>query len=67
MSEAAEADSMSESKWLDMAVDQAIAAQDGDPRRTTRRMLIVQWRLEAKVSQGFIRGVQYGRFKCCSG
>lgn len=67
MSEAAEADSMLESKWLDMAVDQAIAAQDGDPRRTTRSLLIVQWRLEAKVSQGFIRGVQYGRFKCCSG
>jgi len=31
MSEAAEADSMSESERLDMAVDQAIAAHDGDP------------------------------------
>ncbi|MBN9582489.1 MAG: hypothetical protein J0G37_13440 [Afipia sp.] len=31
MSEAAEADSMSESERLDMAVVQAIAAHDGDP------------------------------------
>lgn len=66
MSEAAEADSMSESERLDMAVDRAIAAHDGDPRRPTRSLLIVWRRLEAKVSQGFIRGVQYGRFKCCS-
>ena len=34
MSEAAEADSMSESERLDMAVVQAIAAHDGDPCRT---------------------------------
>ena len=67
MSEAAEADSMSESERLDMAVDQAIAAHDGYPRRTIRSLLLVQWQLEAKVSQGFIRGVQYGRFKCYSG
>jgi hypothetical protein len=50
MSEAAEANSMSESEWLDMAVDQAIAEHDGDPWRTIRTLLLVQWRLEAKVS-----------------
>ena len=50
-----------------MAEDQAIATHDGDPRRTIRSLLLVQWQLEAKVSQGFIRGVQYGRFKCYSG
>lgn len=67
MSEAVEADSISESEWLDLAVDQAIAAHDGDPRRTIRRLILTQWRLETKVSQGFIRGVQYGRFKCYNG
>ncbi|GAB1715020.1 MAG: hypothetical protein NTAFB05_00620 [Nitrobacter sp.] len=67
MSEAAGADSISESERLDMAVDQAIAEHDGDPRRTIRTLLLVQWRLEAKVSQGFIRGVRYGRFRCYNG
>lgn len=67
MSGAAEADSMSESERLDMAVDQAIAAHGGDLRRTIRSLLLVQWRLEAKVSQGFIRGVHYGRFYCYNG
>ncbi|WP_210311951.1 hypothetical protein [Afipia massiliensis] len=67
MSEVAEADSMSESERLDLAVDQAIAAHDGDPRRTVRSLLLVQWQLEAKVSQGFIRGVRYGRFHCYNG
>lgn len=67
MSEAAEADSMSASEWLNMAVDQAVAAHDGDLRRTIRSLLLVQRRLEAKVSQGFIRGVRYGRFHCYNG
>lgn len=58
---------MSESERLDMAADQAIAAHDGDPRRLIRSLLLVRWRLEAKLSRGFIRGVQYGRFKVLQG
>lgn len=66
--EAPEADSMSESKRLDMAVDQAIAAHDGDPRRTVQSLLLVHWQLEARSRRAsFTRGVLYGRFKCYSG
>lgn len=67
MPEAAEADSMLESERLDMAVDQAVAAHNGDLRRTIRSLLMVQWRLESKVSQGFTSGVRYGRFHCYNG
>jgi hypothetical protein len=67
MPEVAEADSMSESERLDMAINKVIAAHDGDPRRTIWSLLLIQWRLEAKVSQGFISGVRYGRFKCYNG
>lgn len=50
-----------------MAVDQDIAEHDGDLWRTLWTLLLVQWRLEAKVSQGFIRGVRYGCFHCYNG
>jgi len=69
--ERAPSDERSESERLDIAVDQAIAACGGDLRSTIRSLLLVieflEYELETKVSQGYIRGVNYGRFNTYSG
>ncbi len=67
MSELAEAAPVSESEQLESAVDQVIAIHDGDMRRAIRTLILIQKELETKVSQGFIRGVWHGRFKCYNG
>jgi len=67
MSEVAEADFISESERLELVVDQAVAAHDGDMRLAIRTLILMQQELETKVSQGFIRGVWHGRFRCYSG
>ncbi|MBN9598733.1 MAG: hypothetical protein J0G28_03520 [Afipia sp.] len=67
MPEAAEADSVSESEWLDTAVDQVIAAHGGDMRSAIRTLVLIERDLERSVSQGFVRGVRHGRFNCYNG
>lgn len=50
---------------LEAATDQAIAACGGDLRSTIRALILanefLQHELEAKVSTGYLRGVQRGR------
>jgi hypothetical protein len=69
--ERAPSDEQSESERLDIAVDQAIAACGGDLRSTIRSLLLVieylEYELETKVSQGYIRGVNHARFDAYSG
>ena len=67
MSGVAVADSVSESEQLELAVDRAIAAHNGDMRRAIRTLILLQQDLERKVSQGFVRGVWHGRVRCYSG
>jgi hypothetical protein len=65
------ADSQSESERLDVAADQAIAACGGDMRSTIRALILanefLEYELETKVSQGYLRGVKHGRFNTYSG
>jgi hypothetical protein len=65
------ADSQSESERLDVAADQAIEACGGDMRRTIRALTLanefLEYELETKVSQGYVRGVKHGRFNTYSG
>jgi hypothetical protein len=65
------ADSQSESERLDVAADQAIAACGGDMRSTIRALILanefLEYELETKVSQGYVRGVKHGRFNTYSG
>jgi len=60
-----------ETERLDAAADQAIAVFDGDMRRAIRALILaneyLEWELETKVSQGFVRGVKHGRFNTYSG
>jgi hypothetical protein len=64
-------DSQSESERLDVAADQAIAACGGDMRSTIRALILanefLEYELETKVSQGYVRGVKHGRFNTYSG
>ena len=64
-------DEQSESERLDIAADQAIAACGGDFRSTIRSLILaneyLEYELEAKVSQGYIRGVKHGRWNTYSG
>jgi len=52
-------------------VDEAIAACGGGLRSTIRSLLLMveslQYELETKVSQGYVRGVKHGRFDAYSG
>jgi hypothetical protein len=67
----APSDEQSESERLDIAVDQAIAACGGDLRSTIRSLLLVieylEYELETKVSQGYVRGVNHGGLNTYSG
>jgi hypothetical protein len=71
MAEATPADSQSESERLDVAADQAIEACGGDMRSTIRALILanefLEYELETKVSQGYVRGVKHGRFNTYSG
>ena len=61
----------SESDRLDLAADQAIAACDGDMRSAIRALILaneyLEYELQTKVSQGYMRGVKHGRFDTHSG
>jgi hypothetical protein len=69
--EHAPSDERSESQRLNIAADQAIDACDGDLRSTIRSLILVneylEYELETKVSQGYIRGVKHGRWNTYSG
>jgi hypothetical protein len=71
MAEASPADSQSESERLDAATDQAIAACGGDLRSTIRALILanefLEYELQTKVSQGYMRGVRHGRLNTYSG
>ena len=71
MPEVTAADSVVESERLDVATDQAIAACGGDMRSTIRALIVanefLEYELETKVSQGYVRGVKHGRFNTYSG
>jgi hypothetical protein len=71
MAEATPADSQSESERLDVAADQAIEACGGDMRSTIRALILanefLEYELETKVSQGYVRGVKHGQFNTYSG
>ncbi len=71
MAEASPTDSITESERLDVAADQAIAACGGDLRSTIRALILandfLEYELETKVSQGYVRGVKHGRFNTHSG
>ena len=71
MAEASPTDSITESERLDVAADQAIAACGGDLRSTIRALILanefLEYELETKVSQGYVRGVKHGRFNTYSG
>jgi len=64
-------DPQAESDRLDAAANEAIAACGGDMRSAIRALILanefLEWELETQVSQGYIRGVKYGRFKTYSG
>jgi hypothetical protein len=61
----------SESERLDAAADEAIAACDGDMRSAIRALILaneyLEYELQTKVSQGYMRGVKHGRFNTHSG
>jgi hypothetical protein len=71
MAEASTAGSFTESKQLDMAVDQAITACGGDVRATIRALIVanefLEQELRTKVSQGYLRSMRHGRFNTYSG
>ena len=52
---------------LDAAVDQAIAACDGDTRAAIRALIVANEFLEVSTSKGFVRGYKLGRFQTYSG
>jgi hypothetical protein len=60
-----------ESERLDAAADQAIAECGGDLRSTIRALILanefLEYELQTKVSQGYMRGVRHGRWNTYSG
>ena len=67
MPEAAAPKLQLDAQALETAADQAIAACGGDAREAVKALLIANDFLEAQISQGYLRGVKHGRFKCYSG
>lgn len=71
MAEPSSVDSQKESERLDGATDQAIEACGGDLRSTIRALILanefLEYELQTKVSQGYMRGVRHGRFNTYSG
>jgi hypothetical protein len=60
-----------ESERLDAAADLAIAECGGDLRSTIRALILanefLEYELQTKVSQGYMRGVRHGRWNTYSG
>lgn len=56
---------------LEVAADEAIAIAiavcGGDVRVALKALIVANEFLEAQISQGYMRGVRYGRFKTYSG
>jgi hypothetical protein len=67
MSEAIANDPPSEAERLELAADQAIAACSGDAREAVKALIVANEFLETQVSQGYLRGVKYGRFNTYAG
>jgi hypothetical protein len=67
MSEAIANDPLSEAERLELAADQAIAACSGDAREAVKALIVANEFLETQVSQGYLRGVKYGRFNTYAG
>jgi hypothetical protein len=71
MAEASPTVSPAEAERLDAATDQAIATCGGDMRSTIRALILanefLEHELQTKVSQGYTRGVRYGRLNTYSG
>jgi hypothetical protein len=65
--EASAPNSQSDADRLEAAADQAIAACGGDAREAVKALLIANEFLETQVSQGYVRGVNHGRFNSYSG
>jgi hypothetical protein len=61
----------SENDRLEAAADEAIAACGGDMRSAIRTLILaneyLEYELQTKVSQGYMRGVKHGRFDTHSG
>ena len=61
----------SENDRLEAAADEAIAACGGDMRSAIRTLILaneyLEYELQTKVSQGYMRGVKHGRFDSYSG
>lgn len=61
----------SENDRLEAAADEAIAACGGDMRSAIRALILanefLEYELQTKVSQGYLRGVKHGRFSCHTG
>lgn len=61
----------SENDRLEAAADEAIAACGGDMRSAIRALILanqyLEYELQTKVSQGYMRGVKHGRFDTHSG
>jgi hypothetical protein len=66
-----EADPQSENDRLEIAADEAIAACGGDMRSAIRALILaneyLEYELQTKVSQGYMRGVKHGRFDTHAG
>ena len=56
-----------EAERLELAADQAIAACGGDAREAVKVLLVALGFTEKQVSEGYVRGVKYGRFNTYSG
>lgn len=67
MSALPEPNRQTDAEQLEAAVDQAIAACDGDPRAAIRTLILANEFLEASSSKGFRRGIDHGRFKTYAG
>jgi hypothetical protein len=71
MPESTAAHPQSDAEQLDAAADQAIAACGGDAREAVKALLVanefLEREIEGKVSRGYMRGVNHGRFKTYTG
>jgi hypothetical protein len=60
-----------ENDRLEAAADEAIEACGGDMRSAIRALILaneyLEYELQTKVSQGYMRGVKHGRFDTHSG
>lgn len=66
-----ESNPQSKDDRLEAAADEAIAACSGDMRSAIRALILanefLEYELETKVSQGYMRGLRHGRFNTHTG